>query len=84
MRKLILSSVLAAATLGFGATQGIAGSYGYSPSYHTAQYGGGYGGGYGGHGGYAQQCYWERKQVRIWDETYHRWSWVWRRVRICH
>jgi hypothetical protein len=79
MRKFILSAILASSALGLVSTQGIAGSYGSSTSYQHAQYGGGWNG-----GGHREQCYWERKQVRIWDETYHRWTWVWRRVRVCH
>lgn len=79
IRKMILLALFATAALGLSATQSSAGGYGY----------GGYGGhaqheqygGYGGH--YQKQCYWERQHVRIWDETYHRWTWVWRREHIC-
>lgn len=62
MRKFILSAILASSALGLVSTQGIAGSYGSSTSYQHAQYGGGWNG-----GGHREQCYWERKQVRIWD-----------------
>lgn len=84
MKKLVLSGLLVAASLGFGATQGFAGDYGSyesGPRLHLAQYGGGYGGGYsGGH----SDCHWERKRVRVWDEYSHSYHWVWRRVRVCY
>lgn len=88
MRKLMMTSVLVAAALG-GASQSFAGGYGghhgyngHGASFHHVQYGS-YGGGYGGGYNHQPRCHWERKQVRIWDESYQRWVWVWRRVRIC-
>ena len=79
MRKMLITTLLATAVLGLGASQGFAGSYGYGGGQiQPAQYGGGYGGGHQAH------CYWERKHVRIWDSTYNRWTWVWQRVRTCN
>ena len=76
MRKLIVCAVLASAALGLGVAQSSAASHGYGGGYHQTQYGGGY--------GHQQRCYWERRHVRIWDESHHRWSWVWRRVQVCN
>jgi hypothetical protein len=76
MRRMILSALFATAAFGLSATQSSAGGYGYGGHAQHAQYGGN-----GGH--YQKQCHWERQHVRIWDETYHRWTWVWQRVHIC-
>lgn len=86
MRKIIVTGALAVAAFAFAAPQASAGpgyGHGYGKSYNSGFQHTQYGGNWGGHQR-QQECYWERKRVRIWDEHHGAYVWVWRRVRVCH